>query len=258
MPTSIDPPSVVSTPWITYYKPNPQARLRLFCFPYAGGGSAVFRAWEDKMPDTVEVCPVQLPGREARLMEAPFNRLSTLVQAAAQALLPYLEKPFAFFGHSMGALVSFELARQLRRQHDLAPAYLFVSGRLPPQMADNSGPTYDLPDAQFMEMLLNLNGTPKEVLEHPALMELMLPMLRADFEVCQTYRYVEEPPLNCPLTVFGGLQDETDRKSLETWREQTTASFSLRMLPGDHFFLHTAQTQLIRIVAQELSHRTML
>jgi medium-chain acyl-[acyl-carrier-protein] hydrolase len=109
-----------------------------------------------------------------------------------------------------------------------------------------------------MEMLLNLNGTPKEVLEHPALMELMLPMLRADFEVCQTYRYVEEPPLNCPLTVFGGLQDETDRKSLETWREQTTASFSLRMLPGDHFFLHTAQTQLIRIVAQELSHRTML
>jgi medium-chain acyl-[acyl-carrier-protein] hydrolase len=210
------------------------------------------------MPDTVEVCPVQLPGREARLMEAPFNRLSTLVQAAAQALLPYLEKPFAFFGHSMGALVSFELARQLRRQHDLAPAYLFVSGRLPPQMADHSGPTYDLPDAQFMEMLLNLNGTPKEVLEHPALMELMLPMLRADFEVCQTYRYVEELPLNCPLTVFGGLQDETDRKSLETWREQTTASFSLRMLPGDHFFLHTAQTQLIRIVAQELSHRTML
>ena len=252
----IDPPSGVSTPWITYYKPNPRARLRLFCFPYAGGGTAVFRAWVDKMPDTVEVCPVQLPGRETRLMEAPFNRLSTLVRAAAQALLPYLEKPFAFFGHSMGALVSFELARQLRRRHDLEPAHLFVSGRWPPQLPDKSDPNYDLPDAQFMKELQSLNGTPKEVLDHPALMALMLPMLRADFEVCQTYRYVDEPPLNCPLTVFGGLQDETDRKSLETWREQTTASFSLRMLPGDHFFLHTARAQLIRIVAQELSGTT--
>jgi medium-chain acyl-[acyl-carrier-protein] hydrolase len=255
MPMLIDTLSVVSTPWITYYKPNPQARLRLFCFPYAGGGTAVFREWVDQMPDTVEVCPVHLPGREARVMEEPFNRLSTLVGAAAEALLPYLEKPFAFFGHSMGALVSFELARELRR-HDLAPAHLFVSGRWPPQMRDNSDPTYDLPDAQFMKELRSLNGTPKEVLEHPALMELMLPMLRADFEVCQTYRYVEEPPLNCPLTVFGGLQDETDRESLENWRKQTTASFSLRMLPGGHFFLHTARTQLIRIVAQELSQGT--
>src|SRR5688572_27601574 len=125
MSTLIDTPSVVSTRWITYYKPNPQARLRLFCFPYAGGGTAVFRAWGDRMPKTVEVCPVQLPGRETRVMEAPFNRLSTLVQAAAQALLPYLEKPFAFFGHSMGALVSFELARQLRRQHNLKPVHLY-------------------------------------------------------------------------------------------------------------------------------------
>jgi medium-chain acyl-[acyl-carrier-protein] hydrolase len=253
MSTLIDTPSVISTPWITYYKPNPHARLRLFCFPYAGGGTAVFRTWVDRMPDTVEVCPVQLPGRETRVMEAPFNRLSTLVRAAAQALLPYLEKPFAFFGHSMGALVSFELARQLRREHDLAPAHLFVSGRWPPQMLDRSDPTYDLPDAQFMKELHSLNGTPKKVLEHPALMALMLPMLRADFEVCQTYGYVDEPPLNCPLTVFGGLQDEPDRKSLDTWREQTTASFSLRMLPGDHFFLHTARSQLIRIIAQELS-----
>jgi medium-chain acyl-[acyl-carrier-protein] hydrolase len=208
------------------------------------------------MPDTVEVCPVQLPGREMRLTEAPFKRLPGLVRAVTQALLPYLEKPFAFFGHSMGALVSFELARQLRRQHGLEPVHLFVSGSRSPQMRDKSHPTYDLPDAQFMKELHSLNGTPKEVLEHPKLMALMLPMLRADFEVCQTYRYVDEPPLSCPLTVFGGLQDETDRESLETWREQTTASFSLRMLPGDHFFLHTARSQLIRMVAQELSRRT--
>lgn len=256
MSTLIDTRSVVSTPWIEYYKPNPQARLRLFCFPYAGGGAAVFRGWVDRMPGIVEVCPVQLPGRETRMKEAPFNRLSTLVRAAAQALLPYLEKPFAFFGHSMGALVSFEIARELRRRHDLEPVHLFVSGRWPPQMPDHSDPTYDLPDAQFVKELHSLNGTPKEVLDHPALMALMLPLLRADFEVCQTYGYVDEPPLSCPLTVFGGLQDEPDRKSLETWHEQTTASFSLRMLPGDHFFLHTAQSQLIRIVAQELSPGT--
>jgi medium-chain acyl-[acyl-carrier-protein] hydrolase len=252
MPASIDTTSIVSAQWITYRKPNPQAKLRLFCFPYAGGGAAVFRSWVDRMPHTIEVCPVQLPGRETRLAESPFNRLSTLVEAAAQALLPYLDKPFAFFGHSMGALISFELARQLRRQHGPQPVHLFVSARLPPQIPDKSPRTYDLPEAEFINELRSLDGTPKEVLEHPELMGLMLPMLRADFAVCQTYNYVYEPPLNCPLTVFGGLQDETDRESLEPWREQTIASFSLRMLPGDHFFLHAARSQLIRVISQEL------
>jgi medium-chain acyl-[acyl-carrier-protein] hydrolase len=252
MQASIGTQSYFSTPWITCFKPRPEAKVRLFCFPYAGGGSAIFRSWVDRVPQSIEICPVQLPGRESRLAEVPFDRLPALVPVVAEAIVPYLDKPFGFFGHSMGALISFELSRRLRRDHDLQPAHLFVSGRWPPHKPRLEERTSDLPEEEFIQELRSLNGTPKEVLEHPALMALMLPMLRADFAVCETYSYTDDTPLSCPITVFGGLQDEPDRDSLEPWRDQTTAAFSLRMLPGDHFFVHTAQSQLIRVISREL------
>ncbi|MCI0529785.1 MAG: thioesterase domain-containing protein, partial [Nitrospira sp.] len=179
--------------------------------------------------------------------------LSPLVQVIAQALFPYLDKPFAFFGHSMGALVSFELTRHLRRQYRLGPVHLFVSGHHAPQIPDPDPPVHTLPEPAFLEELSRLNGTPKEVLEHTELMHLMLPTLRADFAVCETYTYTTEPPLDCPISAYGGLQDlEVSRDSLEAWQVQTRTSFSLRMFPGDHFFLHTAQPLLLRVLSWEL------
>jgi medium-chain acyl-[acyl-carrier-protein] hydrolase len=241
------------TSWLVRLKLNPRASLHLFCFPYGGGGASIFRSWPDSLPTSIEVCPVQLPGRESRLREEPFAQVSSLVRAIAKALLLYLDRPFAFFGHSMGALIGFELSRQLRREHGLKLVHLFVSGCRAPQLPDPDPPTYDLPEPKFLEELRRLNGTPKEVLKHPELMQLMLPLLRADFEAVQTYAYSPAPPLDCPITVFGGLQDnEVKREYLEGWREQTTGSFSLQMLPGDHFFLHTAQPLLLHIITQEL------
>jgi len=239
--------------WITCRKPIPKARLRVFCFPYAGSGVSIFRAWSDSLPAEVEVCPVQLPGRGTRLMEPPFTRLSPLIQALAQALFPLLDKPFAFFGHSLGALVSFELARQLRRQYAVQPVRLFISADRAPQIPNRDPPIHNLPEGEFLVELRRLNGTPREVLEDEELRQIMLPLLRADFAVYETYGYSTEPPLNCPISAFGGLQDHrVSRGDLEAWREQTSVSFSLRMFPGDHFFLNTTQPPLLGALSQEL------
>lgn len=244
--------TLAATPWLASFKPNPRARARLFCFPYAGGGAHIYRAWPDSLPATIEVCPVQLHGHGARLMEAPFTQMSPLVQATAEALLPYLDRPFAFFGHSMGALVGFELARQLRGQCDPQPVHLFVSGCFAPNLPDPY-PLRHLPEPEFLEELRRLNGMPQEALENTELMRLLLPTLKADCTVTETYTYTDRPPLNCPISAFGGLQDHLlSRDDLDGWRQQTTASFSLRMFPGDHFFLQTAQPLLLQILSREL------
>ena len=239
--------------WIAGRKPNPQARLRLFCFPYAGGAASVFRNWSDGLPADVEVCPVQLPGRGTRLMEPPFSELSFLVEALADALLPLLDKPFALFGHSLGSLVSFELARQLRAKHRTSPVRLFVSAGPAPQIPHRGLPIHDLPEKEFAAELHRLDGTPGELLNHKELMDIVLPSLRADFALYESYQYLSGPPLNCPISTFGGLSDKkVSHRDLEAWRDQTTVSFSIRMFPGDHFFLKTTQPLLLRALSQEL------
>jgi surfactin synthase thioesterase subunit len=246
-------PAAAFDSWIACRQPRPQAHLRLFCFPYAGGGASIFRTWSDGLPAEVEVCPIQLPGRGTRLMEPLFTQLSPLIRALAQALLPLLDKPFAFFGHSLGAVVSFELARQLRRQYGVQPVRLFVSASRAPQLPHRGLPVHTLPEGNFLAELRRLNGTPTEVLEHEELMQIALPVLRADFAVYETYMYPTEPPLNSPISAFGGLRDRTVSQSdLEAWREQTSVSFSRQMFPGDHFFLTTTQPLLLRVLSQEL------
>ncbi|MDM9379441.1 thioesterase II family protein [Chlorogloeopsis sp. ULAP01] len=239
--------------WVTYPKLNPQASVRLFCFPYAGGSSLIFRTWSDSLPKTVEVCPIELPGRGTQMRTAPFPRLEPLVGAIAPALIPHLNKPFAFFGHSMGAIVSFELARLLRKQYDTEPIHLFISGRRAPQILDPDPPIHALDEPAFKEELRRLNGTSETILENSELMQLLSPILRADFAVLETYVYTAEPPLDCPITAFGGLQDhKVNCEQLQAWREQTNAPFSLQMFRGDHFFLHSAQSLLLQSLSQEL------
>jgi medium-chain acyl-[acyl-carrier-protein] hydrolase len=186
-------------------------------------------------------------------MEPPFTQLEPLIQELTRVLLPYLDKPFAFFGHSMGTLVSFELARILRKEYDLSPVHLFVSGRRAPQVPDPDPPIHTLPEREFLDELRRYNGTPESVLENPELMQLFLPTLRADFAVLETYVYTPEPLLDCPITAFGGLEDwKASCDDLEAWREQTTADFSLQMFPGDHFFVHSVQPLLLQSLSKTL------
>lgn len=244
--------------WFTTARPNPEAALRLFCFPYAGGSASLYHTWFKRLPAAVEVCAAQLPGRGNRLQEAPYTSLPLLVETMAQAIGPLLDKPFAFFGHSMGAIIAFELARYLRQEKNLLPLQLFVSGRRAPQVPKDERPIYDLPLEEFVAELRRLDGTPSEVLEHPELMELMTPLLRADFAMIDNYEYLPGSPLVCGITAYGGLQDnEVSRVNLEAWRTQTRGGFMARMLPGGHFFVQTEQAMLLNSLKGELHQLLM-
>ncbi|HEV7745465.1 MAG TPA: alpha/beta fold hydrolase [Pyrinomonadaceae bacterium] len=239
--------------WLARWGEKPKATIRLFCFPFAGGSTNTYRVWQGLLPEPIDVVAVQLPGRGERLSESPFQRLSEIVEALGRELIPYFDKPFAFFGHSMGALISFELTQWLRKHHQTMPSHLFVSGHRAPQVPKAIAPTWDLPEPEFIERVRELNGTPQEVLDNPELMQLMIPLLRADFAVCETYEYQPQSVLDCCLTVFGGVGDlESPYEHLTPWREQTSAPYKLHMLPGDHFFVQTAHVEITRIIAAEL------
>jgi medium-chain acyl-[acyl-carrier-protein] hydrolase len=241
--------------WIFQYKRSPQAPFRLFCFPYAGGVASLFRPWSDALWPEVEICCIQLPGRENRVAEPPYTRMAPLVQTLAQAIHPYLDKPFGFFGHSMGALISFELARQLRRRNDRLPVRLCIAAHGAPHLLVPSTRQMMncLPPEMFKEVL-RYEGVSEHVLQNEVLMQSLLPTLQADFELCDTYVYTDEPPLESPFSIFGGLQDtRTSIASLEAWRTQSSKACSLRMLPGSHFFLHSAQDLLLAGISQDLA-----
>ena len=253
MPTRSGAMTQPANPWLYHFKPNPKASIRLFCFPYAGGTALGYRTWAQKFPASVEVVAIQLPGRANRIQEPPIAKLTDLLEPIAAALAPFLDMPFALFGHSMGALIAFELARFFRRQGRALPWHLFISGRKAPQLSSERAPLYNLPKDELLAELQQLDGTPREVLEHPELMDLMLPTLRSDFSICDTYEYTEEAPLTCPITAFGGLQDfDVSRQKIEAWREQTSATFTLRMFPGNHFFIHSNEMLLLNLLATQL------
>ncbi|HZN59868.1 MAG TPA: alpha/beta fold hydrolase [Planctomycetota bacterium] len=239
--------------WFVVPRPISNLRLRLFCFPYAGGGAFAFRRWAERVPRGVELCGVQLPAREGRFNEPAYTRLTDLVRDLAEVVGPATDIPFAFFGHSMGALVAFALARELRRAHGRGPELLMVSGHRAPQRPDPHPPIHALPAPEFLQELRELNGTPEAIFRDEELLQLLVPILRADFEVCETFEYEHERPLECPIVAFGGEVDpDVPREDLEAWSEQTTASFSLRMFPGDHFYFVNRPAALLDEMARQL------
>jgi medium-chain acyl-[acyl-carrier-protein] hydrolase len=228
--------------------------VRLFCLPYAGGGSGIFRNWPEAVESWIDPVPVQLPGRDARLMEKAFRDVRTLVEPLAEGLIPYMDQPFALFGHSLGALIAFELCKHLRANGGPAPVRLFVSAYQSPQLPRRGKTLHRMTDFEFMEELRELQGTPEAVLRDRELMQLLLPIIRADFEMHETYAYQPSAPLDCPVSAFGGMQDshitETD---LCAWRDMTTSSFSFKMFPGDHFFVNTARKSILRWISDDLA-----
>jgi medium-chain acyl-[acyl-carrier-protein] hydrolase len=240
--------------WWLVAKPNCCAKVRLFCFPYAGGSASIYQTWHAELPDFVEVYGIQLPGRANRILESTFNTLPDLVADVGHALVPRLDRPFAFFGHSLGAILGFEVARWLRHTRGILPTHLFVSGRRAPHSPVDDEPAYRGDDSEFVDKLRSLNGTPREVLENAELLELLLPALRMDFELAARYRYTDAAPLSCPITVFGGSSDEESHDGrIEAWSQQTDRSFAVHTFEGGHFFIHSHQAQILSIVGTELA-----
>jgi medium-chain acyl-[acyl-carrier-protein] hydrolase len=240
--------------WVARMRPSADAQLRLFCFPFAGGGPSTYRPWSAALPPVVEVCPVQLPGRGGRFNETAFQNAAELVCAAADGLEPFLDRPFALFGHSMGALVAFELARELRRRRWRGPLLLAVSGHHAPHRPDPEPPITHLPDAEFVEALRErYDGIPSEVLAEPELLALVLPALRADVRVLETYAHTEETPLPCPISCFGGEDDRhVPLRELQAWADMTRDACRVRLYPGGHFFLDTAAPALLEALREDL------
>jgi medium-chain acyl-[acyl-carrier-protein] hydrolase len=234
---------------------NPRARL--VCFPCSGGTPTEYRSWSELGRHGIEVSAVRLPGREMRLREAPFRSLPRLITA----LVPYFREDSGcatvFFGHSMGALVAFELARALRALRLPGnPVALLVAARIAPHMQPNTSKLHLLPDDELLECIRRYNGSPASALASPSLMKLVLPTVRADFELVEMYRYVEQPKLDIPITIFGGLGDRfTPQPELEAWSELTRADCSVTYLPGDHFFHRESREPLLSIIAAQLIAR---
>jgi medium-chain acyl-[acyl-carrier-protein] hydrolase len=238
------------------FEPSAKTRLRLLCFPYAGAGASVFWGWAAALPAGIELCPIQLPGREGRWMEPPFTHFPSLIKTLADELKPLLSVPFAFFGHSMGAFISFELARQLRRSSGLSPVHLFLSAARAPHLPDPHPPIHHLGEAEFVSTLLRLHGIPAQILQNAELLRLVLHSLRADLTLFETYAHYPEPPLDCPISSYGGQQDsKVAYADLAGWSVYTRGAFTCRLFPGNHFFLTSARTSLLRTLSDELSAR---
>jgi surfactin synthase thioesterase subunit len=246
--------SIGRTPsWIRPLKPNPFARLRIFCFPHAGAGALAFRPWADLFPPEIEVCAVQLPGREERFRENPFTDVHALVPALTRALYPYeLSRPFAFYGHSMGALVAYELTHFLKAQYGIAPIHLFVSARNAPHVPDPRPPLYSLPDAAFVDQLRLLGGTPQEVLDNAD--DDWLRLLRADFELNEAYRFTARTPFGVPISAYGGRTDPRIAPAdIEPWRKHTSGAFAVRLFDSGHFFIQAERAQVVQAVLLTLA-----
>lgn len=244
-----------ANPWLHIHEPRPEATMRLFCFSYAGGGPAVFQKWPEHLPADMEICAVHLPGRGSRLEEKALTDLHEIATRVAAAIIPMLDKPFAFLGHCMGAIVMYEVACLLREQHGVLPVHLFVSGSMAPQLY-NSPLVHEQPDPKFMQVLNLISfTTTRALVEDAELRGFMFPMLRADFQAVATYGVARQQhaPLDVPITGFAALQDLFAAPvAMRGWAKLSTRPMELAMLEGDHYFIEAQRPLLSSIVVSRL------
>jgi medium-chain acyl-[acyl-carrier-protein] hydrolase len=240
-------------PWVES-RASGAERIRLFCFPFAGGNGQIYRSWQADLPPEIGVFAVELPGRGTRFREPAIDDMTKLIAVLQEMLAPLLDRPFALFGHSMGAGIAYEAARHLAGPGGRPASHLFVSARRAPGLPSRRRRIDSLDDAELLEELRDLGGTPEEVLREPELMALLLPMLRADFRLNDGYTPLPEPRLACPLTVFGGRSDpEAFEHELEWWRTLAGGAFDLRLFPGGHYYFRDVQRELLGEIARRLA-----
>jgi medium-chain acyl-[acyl-carrier-protein] hydrolase len=240
--------------WITCPEERSDAKIRLFCFPFAGGGAQVFFSWAENISNEIELFLIKLPGRENRFNETPYRRISELIYDLTPAILPLINKPFMFFGHSLGAHISFYLIRHLRASNLPCPMHMFVSGSRAPHLPEPADALrYNMDDTEFIEKLNKLGGMTDEILKNKELLDLILPIIKADIEMLNTMKYTEEEPLKCNITSIAGNDDQrVSREDAAAWNKHTCKKFELKMIVGKHLFINTHHEQVINIINQEV------
>jgi surfactin synthase thioesterase subunit len=242
-------------PWVVNegHAEKASASWQLFCFSHAGGGPSFFRSWGTWMRPEIAVRRVLLPGREWRLEERPFRHIADLLDPLCDALESHLAQPYAFFGHSMGAVVAYEVARRFSATGTRGPACLIVSGRGAPGLTGNHRRLSALPDDAFVSEVGRLNGIPPEVLSEPQLLSMLLPTLRADYELAETYQPLPGSPLGCPVVAYMSTSDtEVQYTEMLAWRKVTTSEFSIRVFRGDHFYLKGGRPDVLNAIRDDL------
>jgi medium-chain acyl-[acyl-carrier-protein] hydrolase len=240
--------------WFQHQHVNPEAKVRLFCFPYAGGNPSIFREWGPMVGSHAELFAMQLPGRGARLAEPPMRSLNLIVHCLANAITPLLDRPCVFFGYSNGALICFELARELARRGEPGLHHVIISAKRAPHLPRLGPVTFNLPDAQFVEVLREYDGTPEEILADASLLNYLLPSIRADFGLSDLYQHRPGSPLECAMTLFGSMTDRyVPFDDLLAWQEHTKLPDAVKVFDGGHFFLHQQASQVIAEVTLVLS-----
>jgi medium-chain acyl-[acyl-carrier-protein] hydrolase len=235
--------------FISTDKPGIETRLRIFCFPYSGGGVSIFYDWSKHFPQDISIMALQLPGHESRMAEELVSDLNLLIDKLVVAITPYLDKPYIFFGHSLGALISFELTHRLKKMNVYLPKCLIVSGRAAPHTPSKNGIIHNLPNHEFIAKLKEYNGLPEIILHNQELLDLFLPIIRADFKLSESYLHMKYEPLPVPIIALAGKNDyNVIIENVALWMEHTTKSFKKYLLPGDHFFIKTHLREVLNII----------
>ena len=235
---------------------RPAAASRIICVPHAGGAASAFRHWPPLVAPDREVLGVQLPGRESRLFERPLTSMPELVTSLADEIEAWLDRPYALFGHSMGALIAFELARAIRRRGLPPPTYLFASACAAPHRTSARRDLSQLSDSDLVAEIERLRTGADAAMQHAEFLDLLLPALRADCALCATYKWQREAPLDCPIAAFGGQRDAAfTRPDLEAWSCHTTGRFDARVYPGDHFYCDGRNAATLRSLVRALESR---
>jgi medium-chain acyl-[acyl-carrier-protein] hydrolase len=236
-------------------KANETAQLRLFCFSYAGVGPSMYYPWLSLLPAEIEMNLIHLPGRETRLREPAYRQMIPLIQGLTKEICPLTDKPYAFFGYSLGGTIAYELVRAIIREGYPPSRYLLVASRRAPHLPDNLPDLSTLTDTQFLlEIQSRYNGIPLQILQDPELLSVFMPVMRADFEVLQSYIYRTEEPLSIPIAAYGGDQDRyTPPEHIAAWHIHTSGPFSLKLFSGGHFFYQQQRNELVQDVAGHLT-----